>query len=312
MKKSVLSKFSVKKATKPTSLSVLIPVYNYDCSDLVHSLHEHARNENLNVNIMLGNDCSSESFQTLYKNLEEKQLCTVISSPKNIGAGAMRNMLIDNANNEILLLMDSDTMPLDKDFLQRYVAYYEKNVVVCGGLKYVDNKPAKEYMLRYKYGVNVEAKNAATRNKHPYRNFIGMCFMSSKDVLSKVRFDAEMGMGYEDAYFGFLLKKNNVPIVHIDNPVVHQLKETSVEFLATTKRYIDNLYAHHNKMSETVKLLKTYNKIKHSLIGRSLHVINKYFAQHIERQLVSKNPSLKLFSLYKLLYLDKKFNTENK
>lgn len=286
------------------SLSVLIPVYNYDCSKLVTEIYNQCKKENINFEIIVGNDCSDQNFLGIYKDLESKGLCRVITPEQNLGAGAMRNFLARNCNYNHVLIMDSDTLPANDSFIETYLSYCNKDALICGGFKYQNQKPSKEYMLRYKYGKNIEVKSHTERAKHPYNHFISMCFMCPTYIMKDIGFDSEIGMGYEDAYFGFLLRQNNVEILHINNPVIHELKETTLEYLKTTEKYIDNLYKHKHELKNVVKLLKYYNK-KGNFTKKILSKSYKPFKPILTKQLTSKNPNLKLFAFYKLLYLAK-------
>ena len=44
-------------------LSILIPVYNYDCSELVAALDKQAVRLNINYEILVADDASEESFR---------------------------------------------------------------------------------------------------------------------------------------------------------------------------------------------------------------------------------------------------------
>lgn len=283
-------------------LSILIPVYNYDCSKLVLQIFKQCNKANIKFEIILGNDCSKDKFVEIYKNLESKGLCKVIKPQQNLGAGAMRNFLAENSKGTHTLIMDSDTLPANDSFIENYIKYYDKNAVICGGFIYQDQKPSKEYMLRYKYGIKVEVKETSERAKQPYNHFISMCFMCPKNIMKDIGFSSKIGMGYEDAYFGYLLKQNNIEIIHIDNPVIHELKETSIEYIKTIEKYIDNLYKHKDELQNVVKLLKFYNS-KSKSTKKLYSKLSKPLKPILTKQLTSKNPNLKLFALYKLLYL---------
>lgn len=286
-------------------ISIVIPVYNYDCSLLVERLNEQLEALSISGEILLGDDASAPRYRRILETLEQKGLCTIYHAEKNIGVGAMRNRLAALAKGTFLLYLDSDTRPISEDFLRLYIEQRSPEAVVVGGFVYPPTPPSTERMLRYKYGYQVEMQPADRREKQPYDRFISMSFLIPKKIKEKVLFH-EKGMGYEDALFGYTLQENNIPIKHIDNPVLHDLKETGKEFLTTTKRYVYNLYCiRHLLKGKGVALLKAYYRMKRMGLRRLVAFFYKspFWREAIEKQLCSPQPQLRLFSFYKLAYL---------
>lgn len=283
-------------------LSILIPVYCYDCRALLDELNRQAKSLDIEYEIILGDDHSLSPFRELYGEWEQAGLCILYRGEQNVGAGIVRNELIARARGTWLLLLDSDVLPDSSDFLDRYlraVRGSSAEQVYCGGFRYPDSLPSKDRMLRYRYGVQVESRSLAERQAHPYRSFVSMSFMMPRQLRERIAFDTSMGMGYEDAYFGWTIEQQGVEMIHIDAPVVHQLKETSEQFLATTERYIANLAKHREKLRPCVRLLLWYEKLSWMPLA-SLFVMLRRL---LRSQLLSSRPSMKLFALYKLLCL---------
>jgi hypothetical protein len=135
-------------------------------------------------------------------------------------------------------------------------------------------------------------------------------FLINKTVFDKIRFDENISKyGHEDTLFGFELKKENIAIHHIDNPLEHIGLETSGRIIAKEKEGIDNLYsiilAHEsaNEITEDITLLRYYRLAKKLHITPVLAYAYRRFHNRIERNLTGKKPSLLLFDLYKLGYL---------
>lgn len=291
-------------STTPT-LSILIPVFRYNCRQLVETLSKEARELNIPYEIILGDDCSGKDWKEIYdKWTKEIANLLIYHSHENLGAGKMRNRLVEQAKWDTILLLDSDVLPQSDSFIKDYLSSLEPNAVVCGGFVYNPNDVTSDRLLRYEYGIRIESQSAQERAKDPYKSFIAMSMLTTRQVFDVVCYPPEMGMGYEDARFGHILKLAEVPIIHIDNPVIHQLKETSEQFLATTRRYVDNLYRHRVTLkSSEIKLLDTFNKMKRMRITPILRVGWKLFHSSMERHLCGRKPSMTVFSAYKLLYI---------
>src|SRR5690606_8700430 len=49
------------------------------------------------------------------------------------------------------------------------------------------------------------------------------------------------GYGHEDTYFGYQMEMKKIPVVHIENPVLHNKLEDNLMFLSKTEMALDNL-----------------------------------------------------------------------
>ena len=131
-----------------------------------------------------------------------------------------------------------------------------------------------------------------------------MCFLVPRRLFLIEGFPVDMGMGYEDAYFGYRLGERGIPIIHIDNPVIHALKETSDQYLDTTERYVENLYQHRELLANCpIRLLQLYRRLQRVGLVPLCRSIAPAFKPALRWQLTSSHPWLPLFSLYKLLHL---------
>ena len=98
-----------------------------------------------------------------------------------------------------------------------------------------------------------------------------------KTIFDKIRFNEELKQyGHEDTLFGYQLKKAGIDILHIDNGLVHGGVEANRDFLNKTKLGIENLSKLYDNVtdkkafSETVRMLRLYNKLRHFRITRIL------------------------------------------
>lgn len=285
-------------------ISILIPTRNYDCRPLVESLHRQLLQAHVEGEIILGDDSSDPCYAQLYDSLQQEGLIRLVRPTTHLGAGRMRNYLAQQAEGDQLLVIDSDTMPASDSFVVDYLRASHPDRVVVGGFRYPTERPTSDRLLRYKYGHKVETRSFVERQQAPADAFVSMSFLIPRHIFLEEGFPAEMGMGYEDAYFGYRLAERGVAITHIDNPVIHALKETSDQFLDTTERYVENLYRHRALLAPyPIRLLQLYLRLERARLVPLLGSLAPLLKPLLRRQLTSRHPSLRLFALYKLLHL---------
>lgn len=286
------------------TLSILIPVYRYDCTRLVTDLLEQCIALSLSLEIILGDDASGQDYASIYDRLAAQHAeVWVYHAPKNIGAGLMRQELATKAKGFSLLYTDADVLPTEG-----LIATYMKvraehpDAVVCGGFRYDERDCRADNRLRYHYGTQVEMRSLAQRIAEPYKSFIAMCFLAPRELVLSHPFP-RMGMGYEDTYWGEMLRRSQLDVVHIDAPVVHRLKETDEAFLSTTERYLRNLHEHRDTFEGmSIKLLGYYRGLRRYHLARTIGRVAQPL-MYIIRQILRRRPDrITLFQLYKLLY----------
>jgi glycosyltransferase involved in cell wall biosynthesis len=291
------------------NISLLIPVFDYDIIALVHSMKSAMDKVPEFLEILIGDDGSSNEFREKYLSLLGEGV-RVISSEKNIGRAAIRNKLALEAKGDFLLFIDADTMipGTAEAYFLKWLPAMSISKVLCGGILYHESPPGDpDKLLRWKYGRKKEQKKAVERNKHPNASFSTFNVLIDKSVFLKIRFNEELKQyGHEDTLMGYQLKKAGIGILHIDNGLVHEGIESNREFLAKTKLGIENLSKLYDKVtdkstfSETVRILGLYNKLKFFRLTRILAGIFIRFRDQMERRLDSSDISLYLFSFYKI------------
>lgn len=290
-------------------ISLLIPVYNYDIVTLVHSMKSAMGQVPEFYEILIGDDGSSAEYSEKYRSLVSEGV-RVITSEKNIGRAAIRNRLALDANGDFLLFIDADVMlpGTAAAYMLKWLPFITTSRVLCGGTLYTDSPPGDpDKLLRWKYGKGKEQLKAAERNKHPHASFSTFNVLIDKSVFSKIRFNEDLKQyGHEDTLLGYQLKKAGIDILHIDNGLIHEGLESNKDFLNKTKLGIENLSRLYDNVtdkktfSETVKILKIYNRLRFFRLTRILAGIFIRFRDRIEIRLDSSNISLRLFSFYKI------------
>ncbi|HIB36095.1 glycosyltransferase family 2 protein [Mesonia sp.] len=290
-------------------ISILIPTYNYDIFPLAKKVHDLVSSQKIDFEIICIDDCSS-NLEFIKKN---EQINTLENSTyqilkKNIGRSSIRNLLAEKANFNWLLFLDADTMPINNNFILNYLKVISKNYeIVYGGIQYLPHRPHKSQLLRWHYGNIREALPVDERLKKPYLSFLTLNFLIKKSVFDKVKFNESIpNLRHEDTLFSFELKKAEVSILHIDNAVYHLGIESSQEFLKKSLESVEGaLYLRNNQLIETdyIKILSFYERLKKLKINKALMLLPKGILYQIEKNLLSEQPSLKLFDFYRLHYL---------
>lgn len=289
-------------------LSILIPVYNYHVVPLIKVLHEQCMGVGISFEILCQDD-DSNAFLVENQSINELSFCSFSKNDKNFGRGKNRNILIQKAQFNWLLMLDSDTFPRDKDFIKKYLEVTKKKSVTLssGGLCYSEVKPQSDQLLRWKYGKNREALTIDFRNEKPNQRALTSNLLIQKKVALKNLFpEAITEYGYEDLCFLSALERQNQIVYHINNPVIHQNLETSTVFLAKTETALKNLskLIRTNQItSKESKIAAVFLKVKQLRITKLISWLFEITKKGTLKNLHSKHPSLKLFDWYKLGYL---------
>jgi len=263
-------------------LSVLIPVYRFDCSKLVADLKSQVAQGGLDVEILEADD-------------EKLQL----------GRARVRNWLASQAQGDKLLFIDCDAAVDNPQFLARYLAVADEAPVVIGGLHHPDVLPSPDVSLRYRYEKAADRhRSAAERSRHPYASFTTFNFLIDKALFLSIRFDENCTeYGHEDTLFGAELQRRQVPVLHIDNPLVHMGLEANDVFLEKSRTALHSLKRMETQLQEHSTLLKAYRKVRRWHLAKPLAWAYAHLGDSWERRLCqSPKPSLRLFKIYKLAY----------
>lgn len=285
-------------------LSILIPTYNYDCTNLVRDLHRQAECAGIDYEIVVADDASPiKECAERVREINTWPNCRLIELERNLGRARIRNRLADEARFEWLLFMDSDAEVISDSFIVDYLKHTDADVV-CGGLCHADALPSPEVSLRYAYEKRADKKRAACyREQRPYEQFITFCFMVRASVFQAIRFDDSITeYGHEDTLFGVELERRKVNIRHIDNPMRQGGIETNAEFIEKTRAALRNLVLMEDNMRNHSLLLKLYGVLH---LIRLDGCIARWFSHNedwLKGQLMESTPQLRLFFLYKLGY----------
>jgi len=125
------------------SFSVIIPTYNR--ADIVENAIKSVlkQSENYKLEIIVIDDCSTDNTKEVLKKYIDNSLIKYIYTQKNLGVTGAKNKGIENAQNDILIFLDSDDELMDGslDFIN---SFFKKNIeidILFGSIK---NKSRKK------------------------------------------------------------------------------------------------------------------------------------------------------------------------
>jgi len=277
-------------------LSILVPIYNFNCIAFATSLSTQLKATNLPGEILFIDDASDPSYQNVNLKIAQIEYADYQQLDQNIGRSAIRNLLASQAKFDYLLFLDGDSGIFKGDFISTYLNCmpFEKKVI-CGGRVYPETCPGAPYLLHWKYGTNVEAKS-----RHIFQS---NNFLIRKSDFNQIEFEERhKGYGHEDSLFGQWLEKTEIKIRFINNPVIHMGLESSDIFLRKQEEALRNL----KKLAETYNLETRITRIagyfQLPVLKGAVKRTFIFFKGLLRKNLLGKNPSLLFFNIYKLGY----------
>lgn len=177
--------------------------------------------------------------------------------------------------------------------------------VIVGGLYHAPACADPTRALRFRYEHESDrSRSAAQRSLKPYMEFSTFNFMIRSDIFRTLRFDEQCReYGYEDALFGLALQRRDIPILHIDNALLHTGLDTNVQFLGKTEAALRTLAALAPELRECSRVHRLFARLKRYVLAPLLRAAYRLCGKPLRRRLEkSARPSLRLFALYKLIY----------
>lgn len=290
------------------SLSICIPVYNWDVTKLVTELHRQAEKAQFNVEILVFDDKSEIEFRNINSSISSLKSVSYKELEENAGRSKIRNALVEAAKNQYVLLMDCDAEVTSCDFIEKYAEAADFDVVV-GGTAYHTNPPEPQYILRWKYGTEREMRSAETRQKSPNSSFTPFNFMIRKEIFSILNFDENIcGYGHEDTLFGWNLKQKSIEVKHIDNPLIHIGLDKTDVFLSKTEESVRNIKLISDNLNDRnfdddVALLRCLRRIEKYKIKQIVKISLNLLYPFLLKNLKSDKPNIRCFDLFKLKHL---------
>lgn len=288
-------------------ISILIPVFNYNLTNILGQIHKQATAANLEFEIICFDD-KSDKFCFENKAIIDKLLHSkIIISHENLGRIKARQALADAAAYDWLLFLDADVLPKSDMFIERYLAYTSLNYgAIFGGFAYMPAKPQDDSVLRWKYGKTFEEVDAKKRNLKPYQVIISANFLIKKTVFNSINLKINKKSYGLDNYFAALLQQEKAHVLHINNEVYHLGLENNISYLTKVKESVNTvfwMYSQNRKLDHSNELLHMLITLKKFKLNYVLAFMYRMFKSLFNKNLLGANPSMLLLQLYKLTYI---------
>ncbi|GAB3824446.1 hypothetical protein GCM10028821_03670 [Hymenobacter jeollabukensis] len=286
---------------------MLIPVYNWPVEGLVRALLAQLPDWPGPAEILLLDDGSAPEFRQRNRLLAELPGVQYEELPRNVGRAAIRNQLVARAQYPWLLLLDNDSSLPDAQFLARYAAASAQAPVLVGGTCYPATPPADAALrLRWHYGRQREQRPATLRQQLPYAQLTVNNLLIQAAVFRQFGLDEELTRyGHEDTKFGWHLREAGVPVLHLDNPVLHDGLEPAEAFLRKSRDAVRNLAALYRAegLGTDSRLLTMALRLGRLGLATAARRTLQLLEPRLRRQVLGAKPNLRAFDLLKLLWL---------
>jgi len=250
---------AVANGSKP-SLSVLIPFYRDDPSELISALAEAG---NISAEVLLYDDGNQD--EVLTQNIQRaadnaKCSVTLITAHENKGRSFGRNYLFNAARADWVLFLDADMHPLTHDFLKNYIDIIKTDQadIIFGGFQVQVKRGPAATEIHRKMSLLSDCESAAKRQSLGPKNVASSNLCVKKNVLIQEPFDDEFtGWGWEDSEWAARAAKT-YRLIHIDNPALHLGLESTNTLLSRFKTSGHNYARFTEKHPEIAKSLPLY------------------------------------------------------
>jgi len=284
-------------------ISVCIPVFNRDISDLVTRLAREIKTVPFETELLVIDDASTNP-SAVQSNARIVEGCNgrYLRLEQNAGRTKIRRILAENASHPWLILLDNDVIPVHDNFLGEYHRHLKPDTVLCGGPVYRNELPLPEFRLHWKYGREREHVNT-------HSAFFSCNFCIPRAWMLKVPdFPLPCPYGHEDTLLLLWLEQNGLKVISLDNPVYHDQLKKIDRFLDHQKQALHNLLfisqqpEWRDKIYNYSPLLRTFRTCKKWGIAPILKKAFPFIEKKASNDFVSGDPSLRWLDIYKLSY----------
>lgn len=288
-------------------LSIFIPTYGFDCTELVGDLRalceKSAVKDSYEITVI---DDGSKNSLICNRNskINEWKNCYFNEQPENTGKAILLNRAIKKAAFPLVLLVDCDAKVCSELFITNYLEEAEAADVICGSIITSKAYLRESNKLRFKYEMAANRiRGQKFMNAHPYNYFTTFNVLLKKNIFDQIQFNEKIrSYGYEDTLFGQDLKNHCITIRYIENPLIHTGIDDNETFLFKTEMALQNIANLGSKYEQNIKVSQVFNLLESWGLARIIKVWHHFFGAIERKQLCGNKPSLFIFMIYKLGY----------
>jgi hypothetical protein len=208
------------------------------------------------------------------------------------------------------LFIDGDAKINNANYIQNYCPYFNQGTVVVGGTIYQTTDLAQQNLLRYLVGKKTEEIQAHIRQNKPYNSFVTFNFLMPKTLFDELQIPNYLnGYGHEDTLIGIQLSQRNVPLAHIQNPLVHTGLDDNLDYMHKIEQSLQSAlllyynYPHTNELCAHIKILRYYKMLSTFKLRRIVAYIFSKTKTILTLKLTGTKPQIQYLNYYKLGYL---------
>ena len=276
---------------------------------VVQELKKQCENCRIEFEIIAQDDASKSEFNVENEKINQLSNCRFIALEKNVGYRENKNIMVEMSKFDNLIILDGDCIILNSNYIQNYINQIPFYDGVYGGRIHNKTCPSGNQKLRWKYGFFIEDKDSEERLKNPHSSFLFNNTLIKKKCFNAVKFDSSFKKyGHDDTQFSFQLMKKKYKLHHIENPIEHNDIDSNIIYYDKTKGSIENLlvlYKSKKIDSKYMKMTRIFSQIEKLKLNFILSYGYQLIEKRIEKNLISDNPSLLVFNLFRLGYLCK-------
>lgn len=227
--------------TAEPRLSVLIPFYKESPLALLRAL---ATRDPHMVEIILIDDGSARPDITAEVEAfiaTTSLACELITLQDNEGRARGRNRLTSAARGTYYLFLDSDMLPDDTAFLDRWLDTAALHpAVVFGGFSLLQAPTDKAFIVHKLMAGHSDCLSASVRAEQPEKYVFTSNLLVRRDVFAAEGFDASFtGWGWEDTEWGMRVA-SAYGVSHIDNTATHMGLDTPASLARKYEQSVGN------------------------------------------------------------------------
>lgn len=264
-------------------ISVIIPTFNRP--EILGECLDRLVNQNFvksEYEIIVVNDGGSINARQIVDDITKKTPVKIkYFYQRNLGQGVARNKGLDNAEGNIVLLINDDILPTS-NLLSEHVKFHRQHVkeneAVLGLILMdprIERTPFVEFMnngslIFGKFGGHLTAYEKLSGKKTADYNFFYANLSFKRSFLKDMRFDEHFQeYGWEDIEFGYRLTKDKNLIIYYNPKALayhfHPLEESSLE--PRMKLIGSSLHVIHSKYPELKKYPSFMKRAIFDLLG---------------------------------------------